>query len=181
MYKRQIPLSAHLVFLLSLQTYEGREHRYVDYPLTDMLQMVGRCTVPGDDGSSRCMLFVQFNRKEYYKKFLAEGLPVESRLHLYTHDYLNAEVVARTVEDKQAAVDMLTWTLLYRRLQKNPQAYGAQGRTMQHIGDYLSELVETTLNELAESKCLAIEDEMDVMPLNPVSYTHLTLPTKRIV
>ena len=161
-----LPLNAHLVLILSLQTYEGREHRYVDYPLTDMLQMVGHCTVPGDEGSSRCMLFVQSNRKDYYKKFLAEGLPVESKLHLYTHDYLNAEVVARTVEDKQAAVDMLTWTLLYRRLQKNPQAYGAQGRSMQHISDYLSELVETTLGELAESKCIAIEDEMDVIPLN---------------
>lgn len=161
-----LPVSAHLVLLLSLQTYEGREHRYVDYTLTDMLEMVGKCTVPGEDGHSRCMLFSQANRKNYFKKFLAEGLPLESRLAAYTQDFLNAEIVSRTIEDKQGAVDMLTWTLMYRRLQKNPQAYGCQGRDMQHIGDFLSELVESTLGELEQSKCIAVEDEMDVSPLN---------------
>lgn len=161
-----LPVSAHLVLLLSLQTYEGREHRYVDYPLTDMIEMVGKCTVPGEDGNSRCMLLCQANRKDYFKKFLAEGLPLESRLGAYTQDFLNAEIVARTVEDKQGAVDILTWTLMYRRLPRNPQAYGCQGRDMQHIGDFMSELVETTLAELEQSKCVAIEDEMDVSPLN---------------
>ena len=161
-----LPVSAHLVLLLSLQTYEGKEHRYVDYPLTDVLQMVGKCTQPGEGGTSRCMLFCQANRKEYFKKFLAEGLPLESRLNSYAQDFLNAEIVARTVEDKQAAVDILTWTLMYRRLRKNPQVYGCQGRDMQAIGDYLSELVESTLGELENSKCIAIEDDMDVSPLN---------------
>ncbi|PKI82775.1 Brr2p [Malassezia vespertilionis] len=161
-----LPVTAHLVLIMSLQTYEGKEHRYVDYPLTDMLQMVGKCTQPGEDGSSRCMLFCQANRKAYFKKFLAESYPLESRLHAYTQDFLNAEIVARTVEDKQGAVDMLTWTFMYRRLQKNPQAYGAQGRDMEHIGDYLSELVETTLGELESTKCIAMEDDVDVSPLN---------------
>ncbi|EPQ30981.1 uncharacterized protein PFL1_01170 [Pseudozyma flocculosa PF-1] len=161
-----MPLQAHLVLLLSLQTYEGKEHRYIDYPLTDMLQMVGRSTIPDESGSSRCILLCQATRKDYFKKFLAEGLPLESRLNAYAQDFFNAEIVARTIDDKQSAVDILTWTLLYRRLQQNPQAYNCQGRTMQHIGDYLSELVETTLADLEGSKCIAIEDDMDVSPLN---------------
>ncbi|KAN0065928.1 Pre-mRNA-splicing helicase BRR2 [Thecaphora frezii] len=161
-----MPLSAHLVLILSLQTYEGKEHRYVDYPLTDLLQMVGKSTIAGDDGSSRCVLLCQSTRKDYFKKFLAEGLPLESKLNAYAQDFFNAEIVSRTIDDKQAAVDILTWTLMYRRLQQNPQAYNCQGKTMQHIGDYLSELVETTLADLESSKCIAIEDEMDVSPLN---------------
>ncbi len=91
---------------------------------------------------------------------------MESRLTSYAQDFFNAEIVARTIDDKQAAVDILTWTLMYRRLQQNPQAYNCQGKSMQHIGDYLSELVETTLADLENSKCIAIEDEMDVSPLN---------------
>ncbi|PWN50035.1 Sec63-domain-containing protein [Violaceomyces palustris] len=161
-----MPMTAHLVLIMSLQTYEGKEHRYVDYPLTDMLQMVGRSTRPGEDDSSRCVLFCQATRKDYFKKFLAEGLPLESRLNAYAQDYFNAEIVARTIDDKQSAVDILTWTLMYRRLQQNPQAYNCQGNTMQHIGDFLSELVENTLADLEGSKCIAIEDEMDVSPLN---------------
>lgn len=41
-------------------------------------------------------------RKEYYKKFLLEPLPVESHLDGALHDAFVAEVVARTIENKQA-------------------------------------------------------------------------------
>jgi hypothetical protein len=40
-------------------------------------------------------------RKEYYKRFLLEPLPVESHLDARLHDTFNAEVVARTLENKQ--------------------------------------------------------------------------------
>lgn len=162
-----IPLTAHMVVIMSVQTYEGKEHRYIDYPITDVLQMVGKSIQRGPDGeSSRCVLLCQSSRKEFFKKFLAEGLPLESRLNSFAQDFFNAEIVAGTVDDKQAAVDILTWTLMYRRLQQNPQAYNCQGSGMQHIGEFLSELVETSLSELESSKCIAIEDEMDVSALN---------------
>lgn len=35
-----------------------------------------------------------------------------------------------------------------------------------HLSDHLSELVEHTLHDLEQSKCISIEDEMDVAPLN---------------
>jgi pre-mRNA-splicing helicase BRR2 len=41
-----------------------------------------------------------------------------------------------------------------------------QGTSHRHLSDHLSELVEETLNSLVASKCIAIEDEMDVSPLN---------------
>lgn len=163
------PMRAHLVLVMSCQSYDGREHRYVDYPLTDLLQMVGHAVLSSntdEEISSKCVVMVQATRKEYFKKFLAEGLPVESRLNSYCQDFFNAEIVSRTIDDKQSAVDILTWTLMYRRLMMNPQAYNCQGKDMQHIGDWLSELVENTLNDLEGSKCVAIEDEMDVSPLN---------------
>lgn len=162
-----MPLNAHLVLIMSVQTYEGREHRYVDYPLPLLLQMVGKCTIPDSTlGSSRCILLCQNTRKSYFKKFLSEALPLESALPTAIHDFFNSEIVSRTIDDKQAAVDILTWTLLYRRLPQNPQAYNCQGKTMQHIGDYLSEVVENTLADLEAAKCIAVEDEMDVSPLN---------------
>ncbi|CAO1626159.1 unnamed protein product [Parajaminaea phylloscopi] len=162
-----IPLTAHMVIIMSVQSYEGKEHRYVDYPITDVLQMVGRSTQRGPDAeSSRCVLLCQASRKEFFKKFLAEGLPLESRLSSFAQDFFNSEIVARTVDNKQAAVDILTWTLMYRRLRQNPQAYNCQGSSQQAIGEFLSELVETTLGDLENSKCVAIEDEYDLSPLN---------------
>lgn len=35
-----------------------------------------------------------------------------------------------------------------------------------HLSDHLSELVENTLSDLEQSKCISIEDEMDTLPLN---------------
>lgn len=163
------PLKAHLVLLMSCQSYEGREHRYVDYAISDVLQMIGKAVLgssTSEDVTSKCVLLVQSTRKDYFKKFLAEGLPVESRLNSFCHDFFNSEIVSRTIDDKQSAVDILTWTLLYRRLMMNPQVYNCQGKDMQHIGDWLSELVESTLTDLEGSKCVAVEDEMDVSPLN---------------
>lgn len=104
--------------------------------------------------------------KEFYKKFLYEPLPIESHLDRFLADHLNAEIVTKTVENKQDAVDYLTWTFMYRRLTQNPNYYNLTGVTHRHLSDYLSELIEQTLNELEQSKCIAIEDEMDVTPMN---------------
>lgn len=40
-------------------------------------------------------------RKDFFKKFLNEGLPIESHLHLALHDHFNAEIVTKTIENKQ--------------------------------------------------------------------------------
>ncbi|RKO84019.1 U5 small nuclear ribonucleo protein 200 kDa helicase, partial [Blyttiomyces helicus] len=58
-----------------------------------------------------------------------------------------------------------TWTFLYRRMALNPNYYNLQGTSHRHLSDHLSELVETTLEELSTSKCIIVEDD-EVSPLN---------------
>lgn len=41
-----------------------------------------------------------------------------------------------------------------------------QGSSHRHLSDHLSDLVENTLNDLEQSMCLAVEDDMDTTPLN---------------
>lgn len=161
-----IGMSSHMVVIMGTQFFEGKEHRYADYPITDVLQMMGKACRPREDDSGRCVLMCQATKKDFYKKFLYEALPVESHLDHFLHDHFNAEIVTKTIENKQDAVDYLTWTFLYRRMAQNPNYYSLQGTTNRHLSDHLSELVETTLNDLAQSKCITIEDDMDVAPLN---------------
>ncbi|CAN8318015.1 unnamed protein product [Cochlearia groenlandica] len=155
------PLKAHLVVVMGTQFYDGQ-----DYTISDLLQMVGRGSRPLLDNVGKCVIFCHAPRKEYYKKFLYEAFPVESHLHHCLHDNLNAEVVAGVIENKQDAVDYLTWSFMYRRLPQNPNYYNLQGVSHRHLSDHLSELVENTLSDLQVSKCIEIENELDLSPLN---------------
>ncbi|CAL9215734.1 unnamed protein product [Arabidopsis halleri] len=160
------PLTAHLVVVMGTQYYDGRENSHSDYPVPDLLQMMGRASRPLLDNAGKCVIFCHAPQKEYYKKFLYEAFPVESQLQHFLHDNFNAEVVAGVIENKQDAVDYLTWTFMYRRLPQNPNYYNLQGVSHRHLSDHLSELVENTLSNLEASKCIEIEDEMELSPLN---------------
>ncbi|XP_028391652.1 U5 small nuclear ribonucleoprotein 200 kDa helicase-like [Dendronephthya gigantea] len=161
-----ISVNAHLVVIMDTQYYEGKIHAYVDYPITDILQMVGKANRPLQDDVGKAVILCQGSKKEFFKKFLYEPLPIESHLDHCLHDHFNAEVVTKTVENKQDAVDYLTWTFLYRRMTQNPNYYNLQGVTHRHLSDHMSELVENTLSDLDQSKCISIEDDVDVSPLN---------------
>ncbi|KAL9705239.1 hypothetical protein quinque_008757 [Culex quinquefasciatus] len=100
-----------------------------------------------EDDNAKCVLMCQSSKKDFFKKFLNESLPVESHLDNRMHDHFNAEIVTKTIENKQDAVDYLTWTFLYRRLTHNPNYYNLQGVTHRHLSDHLSELVESTLSD----------------------------------
>ncbi|KAJ3296866.1 DEIH-box ATPase [Rhizoclosmatium sp. JEL0117] len=160
-----IPMKANLVVIMGTQHFLGKEHRYSEYVITDVLQMMGRASRPLVGEVGRCVIMCQSVKKDFYKKFLFEALPVESHLDHYLHDHFNAEIGTHTIENKQDAVDYLTWTFLYRRMTLNPNYYNLQGTTHRHLSDHLSDLVETTLDELSQSKCILVEDD-DVSPLN---------------
>ena len=115
-----LTIQSHLVIIMDTQYYNGKLHAYHDYPVTDILQMVGRANRPTEDTDAKCVLRCQTAKKDFFKKFLYEPLPVESHLDHCLHDHFNAEIVTKTIENKQDAVDYLTWTFLYRRMTQNP-------------------------------------------------------------
>ena len=158
---------AAVVIIMGTDAYDGREHKYVEYPVADVLHMMGRASRPGVDDAGRVVILCAATRKEFLKRFLYDPLPVESCLHGALGDALCAEVVNRVVETKQDALDYLTWTLLYRRLPANPAYYGLGGTSHRHLSDFLSELVDTTLGNLAAAQCVAVaDDDVGVSPLN---------------
>lgn len=124
-----VNISAHLVVIMDTQFYNGKNHSYEDYPITDVLQMIGHANRPLEDHDAKCVLMCQTSKKDFFKKFLMETLPIESHLDHRMHDHFNAEIVTKTIENKQDAVDYLTWTFLYRRLTQNPNYYNLQGVT----------------------------------------------------
>ncbi|KAG9255114.1 Sec63 Brl domain-containing protein [Emericellopsis atlantica] len=151
--------TAHLVVVMGTQYFEGREHRYVDYPLSEVLHMFGKALRPSAEGRGRGVLMLPQVKREYYKKFLNEALPVESHLHNYLHDAFVTEISTKMIESGDDAINWTTFTYFYRRLLANPSYYSLTGTTHDDLSNYMSDLVETTLRELGESKIIDFDEE----------------------
>ena len=174
---------AHLVIVKGTEFYDGKTKRYVDFPITDVLQMMGRAGRPQFDDQGTAVIMVHDVKKHFYKKFLYEPFPVESSLLAVLSDHLNAEIVASTITTKQEAMDYLTWTYFFRRLLVNPSYYELESLEHDQINSFLSSLIQKTLDTLEDSYCIQINDEGEIAATSLgriASYyylSHLTVKT----
>ncbi|KAI1409101.1 Sec63-domain-containing protein [Hypoxylon sp. FL1857] len=185
-----VNLPAHLVVVKGTQFYDAKIEGYKDMDLTDVLQMLGRAGRPQFDNSGVARIFTQDSKKDFYKHFLHTGFPVESSLHTVLDNHLCAEVSAETITTKQDALDYLTWTFFFRRLHKNPSYYGLEISAEEHnsiaaqqlANDFMIDMVNKSLDELATSKCVEIypNGDVDPTPLGKImSYYYLSHKTIR--
>ncbi|KAK9472497.1 Sec63 Brl domain-containing protein [Dipodascopsis tothii] len=158
---------AYLVVVMGTQFYDGREHRYIDYPLSDLLKMLGYASRPLEDHEGKTVIMTPALKRNYYKKFLNEALPIESHLNIFLQDAFVTEISTKVIASRQDAVDWLTFSYFYRRLLANPSFYGLLDVSHHGLNEFLSELVESSLKDLEEAKIIKIdEDEDDIAPLN---------------
>uniref|UniRef100_A0AAY4D056 Activating signal cointegrator 1 complex subunit 3 n=1 Tax=Denticeps clupeoides TaxID=299321 RepID=A0AAY4D056_9TELE len=152
---------AHLVVVKGTEYYDGKTRRYVDYPITDVLQMMGRAGRPQFDDQGKAVILVHDIKKDFYKKFLYEPFPVESSLLGVLSDHLNAEIAVGTIGSKQDAMDYITWTYFFRRLVMNPSYYNLDDVSSETVNKYLSNLVEGSLQDLERSYCIQIQENIE--------------------
>eukprot|EP01053_Blabericola_migrator_P000612 Blabericola_migrator_1__611@NODE_114_length_13851_cov_137_870429_g102_i0_p1_GENE_NODE_114_length_13851_cov_137_870429_g102_i0NODE_114_length_13851_cov_137_870429_g102_i0_p1_ORF_typecomplete_len2172_score419_16Sec63/PF02889_16/1_8e58Sec63/PF02889_16/2_6e55DEAD/PF00270_29/3_5e26DEAD/PF00270_29/1_9e03DEAD/PF00270_29/3_7e24Helicase_C/PF00271_31/5_8e13Helicase_C/PF00271_31/7_6e03Helicase_C/PF00271_31/1e14ResIII/PF04851_15/1e12ResIII/PF04851_15/2_3e12AAA_19/PF13245_6/1_2e05AAA_19/PF13245_6/0_00062AAA_ len=180
-----VNLPARLVILKGTEYYDGATRRYLDMPVTDVLQMIGRAGRPQFDNEAVACIFIHEPKKQFYRRFLYEPFPVESALPAHFTNHLNAEIVSGSITNKRQAIDFLTWTYFFRRLHANPSHYDptigmrqdfvALGRThdvspheawksrKEEIAGFVNSLVTRTIQELLVSGCITtrIEDLPD--------------------
>ncbi|KRX49093.1 Activating signal cointegrator 1 complex subunit 3 [Trichinella murrelli] len=154
---------AHLVIIKGTEYYDGKLGRYVDFPVTDVLQMIGRAGRPQYDSEAVAVVFVHDVKKPFYKKFLYDPFPVESSLLKVFPDHLNAEIVAGTVSNVQQAIDYLSWTYFFRRLLANPTFYGVENLDKEKVQSYLVNVIFSALGALLQSKCITFEEDMNTI------------------
>lgn len=145
---------AHLVVVKGTEYFDAGTHRYVDYPITDVLQMMGRAGRPQFDTQGVSVILVHEPKKNFYKKFLYEPFPVESQLKGQLVDHINAEIAGGTISSSHDAVEYITWTYLFRRLVKNPTYYGLADASTPGVRTWLYTLIEEVLVKLEDSGCI---------------------------
>ena len=152
---------ARLVIIKGTEYFDAKTHRYVDFPITDVLQMMGRAGRPGHDTKGIACVLVHQPKKKFYQRFLYAPFPVESSLQPVLSDHMNAEIASGSVKTISDGVDYLTWTYFFRRLLQNPSFYGLEDASSSTVHEYLTQLVTTTCSELQRSACLVMNEDVD--------------------
>lgn len=154
-----VNLPAHLVIVKGTEYYDGKLKRYVDMPITDVLQMMGRAGRPQFGNEGVAVVLVHDVKKNFYKQFLYSPFPVESSLLPVLPDHINAEVVAGTVHSKQSCLDYLTWTYFFHRLLQNPSYYELSSIEPEDVNQYLSLLVDRVMQTLDQAGCIYFDND----------------------
>ena len=154
-----VNLPAHLVIVKGTEFFDGKTSRYVDYPVTDVLQMMGRAGRPQFDKEGVACVLVQEGKKNFYKKFLYEPFPVESKLEDRLQEVLNAEIAVGTIGDLNEAVGYMNWTYMSRRVKENPSYYKCKGDKDEDIHEFFVELVTRVVKKLEEEGCVRCAKE----------------------
>ncbi|KAE9467176.1 hypothetical protein C3L33_00910, partial [Rhododendron williamsianum] len=193
-----VNLPAHLVIIKGTEFYDAKAKRYVDFPITDIMQMMGRAGRPQYDQHGKAVILVHDPKKSFYKKFLYEPFPVESSLREQLHNHINAEIVSGTICHKEDAIHYLTWTYLFRRLLfgkiyveasammaviaqnmpiTSPQTIDKEKKRTQGFVSVLvsvtilfGSLVQNTFEDLEDSGCVKMnEDSVEPMMLGSIA------------
>lgn len=148
-----VNLPAHMVIVKGTEHWDVQHGGYVDMPITDILQMIGRAGRPQFDTSARALLMVHESKRAFYRRFLYESFPVESSMAIggALADHLLAEITIDGVSNTSETVQWAKQTYLYYRLQSNPSYYRSGCPSDE---DFLKSLLKTSLDELAESQCI---------------------------
>ena len=190
-----VNLPAHLVVTKGTEYFQNG--RYRSYPLSDLLQMIGRAGRPLLDDKGIACVLVEESKKNVTQRFLHEPLAVESCLggnamHHILANHLNAEIAAGLLHTPKDVMDYLSWSLLFQRVLKNPGFYGvgaavaaidlpvASGSKQSKHGKqptepskqdelekFFQQLISTTMQQLESSNCIITSQDSGLPSFEP--------------
>ncbi|GLE11399.1 hypothetical protein PINS_up023786 [Pythium insidiosum] len=148
-----VNLPAHLVVIKGTEFFSGG--RYRSYPLSDLLQMIGRAGRPGLDDKGVACVLVEDAKKNMISRLLYEPLALESCLGDTLENHVNAEIASGWVRSRGDVLQFLSWSLLFQRVVKNPSFYQQQQLQESKGGaSYLERLVDQTVDALVKAQCV---------------------------
>ncbi|AFZ80737.1 DEAD/DEAH box helicase domain-containing protein [Theileria equi strain WA] len=166
-----VNLPAKIVIVKGTEFYDGRVNKYVDYSVTDIMQMVGRAGRSVYDNECFAYIYTETRKVGFYKAFMFSPFPTESFFHERILDCINSEVASGTIVNKKGAISYLSRTFFYKRLQTNMHYYlnipTTSAETIfnplanfskePNIEDVSNFAVVNTVNELVKLGCISLD------------------------
>ncbi|MCL4136438.1 UNVERIFIED_CONTAM: hypothetical protein GTU68_036916, partial [Idotea baltica] len=109
------------------------------------------------------------DRLTHYLSLLTNQYPIESSFINHLADNLNAEIALGNVTNIDEAVEWLSYTYLYVRMRKNPQAYGlryVQAQNDPTLALYRRELIISSAKQLDKTHMIRYDES--------TGYLHIT-------
>jgi ATP-dependent DNA helicase HFM1/MER3 len=144
-----VNLPCHLVIIKNTVAYtaEGLQ----EYSDLEMMQMLGRAGRPQFDDTAVAVIMTRQAKVRRYEMLVTGQELIESKLHLYLVDHMNAEIGLGTIRDLLSARKWLKGTFLYVRLQQNPEYYKLEGaRSGQNIEEQVDDICFRDITLLRE-------------------------------
>eukprot|EP00057_Strongylocentrotus_purpuratus_P015645 XP_011670119.1 PREDICTED: activating signal cointegrator 1 complex subunit 3-like [Strongylocentrotus purpuratus] len=188
-------LGARLVVVKGTEQYDAKSERYVDMPVTDILQMVGRAGHHSRDHKGSAVVMVHDVKAHYYEGLLKESMNIESRHSVESlADHVNAEIAAGELTTVMEVERYIMKTFFYRRVSSNPSFYGAKDARPTTIRSFRLTTAQEVLMKLMDAECITtkpsastttcksqslgkIAAENYVLPATVLKFSQSTRPT----
>lgn len=159
---------AKLVIVKGTEFFDPKTRGYVDMPITDILQMIGRAGRPQFNEKGFACVYVEGSKKNFYRKYINDAFPLESAFAAVLPEHLNAEVVSNTIKNKQECVDYLTWTYFFRRVVRNPSFYGLPNSSASEVQRFVIAAIDSAVAELKEAGCIEVDEDEFGLSATPI-------------
>ncbi|KAK6590966.1 U5 small nuclear ribonucleoprotein helicase [Cryptosporidium xiaoi] len=170
---------AHLSIIKGTEYYDGKLGQYIDYPITDVLQMIGRAGRPQFDSVCTACILTLDSKKQFYKRFLYDSLPLESCYNINSLvEIINAEVASHSIITVIDALCFLSNSFFLRRVISNPAYYDPSifqdedissslscKFTNQTVVYILEKLIKEVIETLVGLGCIFISNEEESLDL----------------
>lgn len=168
---------AYFAIIKGTEYFDAKLGQYIDYQITDVLQMIGRAGRPQYDSHAVACIMTLEQKKPFYKRFLYDSLPLESCFGaLSLIEILNAEIASLSIKSISDAICFLSNSFFFKRVVINPAYYDPsvfQAETVQADGQsslldqprvrliayILEKLINDLVTTLVEFKCIKVSYE----------------------
>ncbi|KAL3240372.1 ATP-dependent RNA helicase BRR2 [Nakaseomyces bracarensis] len=155
------------IIILGTNYFDYVEDSIYHYSVNEIMNII---TVPT---AKKVTILTDEARQTLYKKFLVDGLPLESFLYQDLLKFFLVELSINTIKTKQDCLDMLTYTYFYRRIHNNPSYYGLSDSSSLSISAFLTEIVENNITELRANNLVELSKKEDsdenIIKISPIS------------